>query len=76
LLTATITGAIISSMVLKQEVLVTEPSGMDEAELGVCGAADCPWYNMTAVAQRPSDNIVMCICCLLFGIKHSVIHQF
>jgi len=37
---------------------VTDDSGMEE--LSACGAADCPWYNMTAVAQRPTDNAVMC----------------
>jgi len=68
LLTATITGAIVSSTVLKQEALVTEYSGVDD--LGVCGSSDCPWYNMTAAAQRPTDDTVMCICCLVvFDIK-------
>jgi len=57
-LTATITGAIISSTVLQPEAPVTDDSGMED--LGACGAGDCPWYNMTAVAQRPTDNAVMC----------------
>jgi len=60
---ATITGAIISSTVLKQEALVTDSScnGMDdsEIELDVCGASDCPWFNMTVAAQRPTDHTVI-----------------
>jgi len=56
LLTATITGAVVSSTVLKLEAPDTGDNGTDE--LGACGAADCPWYNMTAVAQRPSDDTV------------------
>lgn len=45
-------------------------------ELSVCGAADCPWYNMTSVAQRPSDDMVMCISVLLFDAKYSSGFQF
>jgi len=59
LLLATITGAIISSTVLKLEIPVTVDNSTDELE--ACGANDCPWYNMTAVAQRPTDSKVMCI---------------
>jgi len=44
LLTATITGAVVSSTVLKLEAPDTGDNGTDE--LGACGAADCPWYNM------------------------------
>jgi len=68
LLTATITGAVISSTVLKLEVPITDDNGTDE--LGACGADDCPWYNMPAVAQRPTDNAVKCICSLLFDTQY------
>jgi len=45
--------------VLKLELPVTDDNSMDD--LGACGANDCPWYNMTAIAERPSDSTVMCI---------------
>jgi len=45
--------------VFKLELPVTDDSSMDD--LGACGANDCPWYNMTAIAERPSDSTVMCI---------------
>lgn len=57
LMTATITGAIISSTVLKLEVPAADDNGTDK--LSMCGTADCPWYNMTAIAKRPTDNVVM-----------------
>lgn len=57
-----------SSVVLKLELPVRDDNGTDE--LGACGANDCPWYNMTAVAQRPSDNTVMCISFLVLDAQH------
>jgi len=41
-------------VVLKLEV--DDHYGIEE--LSECGAYDCPWYNMTTVAHRPSDNMV------------------
>jgi len=57
LLTATITGAVISSVTLKQELHDSVVNEQHE-----CGASDCPWYNMTAVAERPTDYMVIPCC--------------
>lgn len=37
-------------------------------ELGACGANDCPWYNMTAIAQRPSDNTIWTMLSIYIGV--------
>jgi len=45
--------------VLKLEASSAGSNGTDE--LDACGAADCPWYNITSIAQRPSNSTVQCI---------------
>lgn len=53
-ISAGITGSVISSTVLKPP----EVNDFNETVERKCGAKDCPWYNISQVEARPSDNTV------------------